>query len=141
MRPRFISGDWRARNKGDAAMIFILDDDEAIRDSLRVLLECEGLAARTFACGRQFLDTVRPQAGDCLLLDLYMPGIGGLDVLEALRRRGDDVPVIILTGHPGRAAESRAAAAGAFAFVEKPCRADALLQLIRQALRPPEVAP
>jgi two-component system response regulator FixJ len=131
----------RARNRDDPVMIFILDDDEAIRDSLQILLECEGLAARTFACGRQFLDTVRPQAGDCLLLDLYMPVIGGLDILEALRQRGDDVPVIVLTGHPSPAAESRATAAGAFAFIEKPYRADALLNLIRQALRPPEVAP
>lgn len=118
-------------------MIFILDDDEAVRDSLQVLLECEGLAARAFASGREFLDAVRPQAGDCVLLDLHLPGLGGLDVLEGLRRRGEDVPVIVLTGHPSPAARSRAAAAGALAFVEKPYRADALLDLIHQALRPP----
>ena len=117
-------------------MIFILDDDQAARDSLRLLLECEGLAAREFASGREFLDAVRPGAGDCLLLDLHMPGMGGLEVLEALRRRGDAIPVIMITGQPSSAARRRAAAAGALAFVEKPYLADALLTLVHQALEP-----
>jgi two-component system response regulator FixJ len=120
-------------------MIFILDDDEGARDSLRVLLECEGLAAREFASGEEFLAAVRPEAGDCLLLDLHMPGVGGLDVLETLRRRGNDVPVIVVTAQPSLTARRRAAAAGALAFVEKPYRADALLGLVHEALerRPP----
>jgi two-component system response regulator FixJ len=124
-------------------MIFILDDDAATCDSLRVLLECEGLTARGFASGREFLDTVRPAAGDCLLLDLHMPAMSGFDVLEALRRRGDGVPVIVVTGHPSAAARTRALAAGAFAFLAKPYRADELLDLVRAALRrrPPSGTP
>jgi two-component system response regulator FixJ len=123
-------------------MIFILDDDEAARDSLRLLLECEGLAAREFASGREFLDQVRPEAGDCLLLDLHMPEMSGLDVLETLRRRGDDVPMIVITGQPSAAAERRAAAAGALAFIEKPYHVEELLSLIYAALegRSPETS-
>jgi two-component system, LuxR family, response regulator FixJ len=115
-------------------MIFILDDDDAARDSLRVLLECEGLEAREFASGPEFLHTVRPGAGDCLLLDLHMPVMSGLDVLEALRCRGDNVPVIVITGQPSAAAKSRAKAAGALAFLAKPYRADEILSLVHEAL-------
>ncbi|HJU18727.1 MAG TPA: response regulator [Stellaceae bacterium] len=115
-------------------MIFILDDDAATRDSLRLLLECEGLRARAFASGRAFLDAVPASEEGCLLLDVQMPGMSGFEVLEALRRRGDERAVIILTGQPSPAASNRAAAAGALAFVEKPYRADALLALVHHAL-------
>jgi two-component system response regulator FixJ len=121
-------------------MIFILDDDAATRDSLRLLLECEGFAAREFASGREFLDVVRPATGDCLLLDLHMPEMDGIAVLETLRRRGDRVPAIVVTGRPSPEAKSRAEAAGALALLEKPYHADKLLDLVRQALaaRPPD---
>lgn len=117
-------------------MIFILDDDPATRDSLRLLLECEGFQAREFASGCAFLDAVPASEEGCLLLDIHMPRMSGLEVLDTLRRRGDNRPVIILTGQPSPAAQSRAAAAGVLAFVEKPYHADALLDLVRCALEP-----
>src|SRR5271166_3321644 len=108
-------------------MIFIVDDDAATRDSLRLLLDAEGFDAREFAAGRLFLNGVRPADGDCLILDLNMPGMNGFDVLAELRRRGAGLPVIIVTAHADAATRSRAAAGGALAVLEKPHRASDLL--------------
>ena len=100
-------------------MIFIVDDDAPTRDSLRLLLEAEGLEAREFAAGRTFLEDERPADGDCLILDLTMPGMNGFEVLRELRRRGgDNLPVIIVTAHADSATRNRAAAGGALAVLE-----------------------
>src|SRR6516165_5672748 len=115
-------------------MIFIVDDDEAMRDSLRSLLEAHGFEAREFAGGRTFLNGARPADGDCLILDLTMPGMKGFEVLAELRRRGNSLPVIIVTAHADPATRSRAAVGGAFGLVEKPHRASELLALVRRAL-------
>jgi two-component system, LuxR family, response regulator FixJ len=114
-------------------MIFIVDDDHATRDSLRLLLETEGFEAKEFAGGRPFLDGVRPVDGDCLILDLHMPGMSGLEVLEELRRRGDRLPVIIVSGHLDGTSRTRALVGGALAVIEKPHKADELLALLRTA--------
>jgi FixJ family two-component response regulator len=121
------TGEW-------SRMIFIVDDDAATRDSLRLLLEAEGSEAREFADGRAFLDGERPADGDCLILDLTMPGMNGFEVLAELRRRGDTLPVIIVTAHADSATRSRAAVGGAIAVLEKPHRASELLALVRRAL-------
>jgi two-component system, LuxR family, response regulator FixJ len=115
-------------------MIFIVDDDDATRDSLRLLLETEGLKAQDFAGGRAFLDGGRPVDGDCLILDIHMPGMSGLEVLEELRRRGDRLPVIIVTSRSDPVTRRRAQAGGALAMIEKPAVADELLDLVRTAL-------
>lgn len=115
-------------------MIFIVDDDDATRDSLRLLLECEGLEAREFASGRQFLDAGPLGAGDCLILDIHMPGMSGLELLEQLHRRGDMLPVIVISGRPDAANRNRVQAAGAFAFIEKPYAAEEILNIVRLAL-------
>ena len=115
-------------------MIFIVDDDAATRDSLRLLLEAVGFEAREFASGRPFLDSVRPTDGDCLILDLNMAEMNGFDVLSELRGRGAGVPVIIVTAHADAGTRSRAAAGGALAVLEKPHRASELLALVRRAL-------
>ena len=115
-------------------MIFIVDDDAATRDSLQLLLEAEGFEAREFAAGRTFLDRERPADGDCLILDLTMRGMNGFEVLAELRRRGDSLPVIIVTAHADSTTRRRAAAGGALAVIEKPHRASELLALVRLAL-------
>ena len=114
-------------------MIFIVDDDDATRDSLRLLLEGEGFEARDFASGHLFLDAIRPAAGDCLVLDVNMPDMNGFDVFKELRQRGDWLPTIFITALPDPTLQSRARSAGAFALLEKPHRADELLALIRRA--------
>jgi two-component system response regulator FixJ len=116
-------------------MIFIVDDDSATRDSLRQLLEAEGFDAQEFAGGGPFLDAVAPVPGDCLILDLNMPGMSGLEVLGELRRRGDKLPVLIVTAVADPAICARALADGAFAVIEKPFKAEQLLVLVRSAAR------
>ena len=115
-------------------MIFIVDDDAATRDSLRQLLEVEGFEACEFVGGRPFLDGVRATDGDCLILDLNMPGMNGFDVLAELRRRGAGLPVIVVPAHAVPATLCRAAAGGALAVLEKPHRTSELLALVRRAL-------
>jgi two-component system response regulator FixJ len=117
-----------------ARMIFIVDDDEPTRDSLRSLLEAHGFETREFADGRAFLDGKRTADGDCLILDLTMPGMNGFELLAELRRRGNSIPVVIVTAHADPATRSRAAAGGALGLVEKPHRAVELLALVRRAL-------
>ncbi len=115
-------------------MIFIVDDDPAVRDSLRLLLECEGFEAREFASCREFLDADWAEEGDCLIVDVHMPGMSGIELLETLRRRGDSLPVIVLSGRIDAAARNRARAAGALAIVEKPHPSEQMLNLVRLAL-------
>jgi two-component system response regulator FixJ len=113
-------------------MIFIVDDDAATRDSLRLLLEAEGFAAQDFAAGTPFLEAVRASDGDCLILDINMPGMSGFEVMEELRQRGDAPSVIIVTAQTDDATRARAIAAGAVEVLEKPHGADELLSLVRR---------
>jgi two-component system response regulator FixJ len=114
-------------------MIFILDDDAGVRDSLRLLLECEGLETREFASCRAFLDADGAE-GDCLILDVHLPGMSGIELLETMRRRGDMLPVIVISGRIDAMTRNRARAAGALAVVEKPYQVEEVLDLVRRAM-------
>ena len=114
-------------------MIFILDDDAGVRDSLRLLLECEGLETREFASCREFLDADGAE-GDCLILDVHLPGMSGIELLETMRRRGDMLPVIVISGRIDAMTRYRARAAGALAVVEKPYQVEEVLDLVRRAM-------
>lgn len=107
-------------------VVHVVDDDNAVRDSLSLLLGLRGYATRTFASGDVFLAEIDASASGCILLDLRMPGVEGLGVQSALAARGIGMPIIVLTAH-GDAASARAALkGGAFEFLEKPVD-DALL--------------
>jgi FixJ family two-component response regulator len=104
----------------DEAMIYIVDDDEAVRKSLMLLMKTEGLPARCFASAREFLETADFSAVACVLLDVKMPGMSGLEVQDDLQRRGIDLPLIFMTGHGDVPMAVQAMGKGAYDFIEKP---------------------
>lgn len=115
--------------------IFIVDDDDTVRNSLSLLLETAGFKkTASYGSSDAFLAEAAPQAGDCLLLDIHMPGMDGLELQEELARRGIGVPVIMITGHGDVPIAVRAMKAGAADFIEKPFSEDILLASIRRAL-------
>jgi FixJ family two-component response regulator len=114
-------------------LVAIVDDDEAVRDSLALLLRLHGCDVKAFAAGGPFLEWAGSKSVDCVLLDLRMQGLTGLDVQAALARRGLDYPVIMLTAHGDVATTRAALKAGAFDFIEKPFDDAVLLGTIRSA--------
>jgi len=114
--------------------VFIVDDDEAVRDSLQAMLESEGMDVEAYADGGEFLEVLDPEKIGCLLLDLNMPKVSGQDVLEDLARRGMEIPVIVITGVSDERLRSRALAAGAKTLLEKPLEHGQLLDTINQVI-------
>jgi two-component system response regulator FixJ len=115
-------------------IVFVVDDDRAMRDSLRWLLESIGLSVRTYATAAEFLREHDPAQPGCLVLDVRMPGMSGLDLQAELAQRGAELPTIVVTGHGEVAMAVRAVKAGAIDFIEKPFSDQLLLDRVRQAL-------
>lgn len=113
---------------------FVVDDDEAARDSLGMLLESAGYKVETFSSGRGFLERAGPLPIGCALIDIRMPELGGLELQEALKERGVDVPIVFVTGHADVPVAVRAMRAGAIDFVEKPFTAEIILNAVERAL-------
>jgi two-component system response regulator FixJ len=114
--------------------IYVVDDDEAVRDSLHVMLEANGFAVAAFATGDAFIDHLPAEPFGCLLIDVRMPGRGGLEVQDELRTRHVPLPVIVMTGHGDVPLAVRAMKAGAVDFIEKPFSDELLLASIARAL-------
>jgi len=114
--------------------VYIVDDDANIRDSARALLESHDLMVEDFDSAKAFLDGFKAGSRGCLLLDLNMPEMSGLELLELLRGRQIGIPVIIVTAETSRDVRERAKQAGAFAFFQKPVD-DSLIAAIGQALK------
>lgn len=117
-----------------APTVFVVDDDEGARNSLRFLLKSVGLPAVAFDSAQEFLVAYRPQQPGCLVLDVRMPGMSGLDLQQELNRRGAVIPVIFVTGHGDVRMAVEAIQQGAFDFVQKPYREQELLDLIQRSL-------
>ena len=114
--------------------VFIVDDDPAIRDSVRLLVESVGLRGRCYESAQAFLDADANHDGGCLIVDIRMPEMSGLQLQERLRGRADALPVIVLTAHGEVPDAVHAMKQGAVDFVQKPFRAQDLLDKIHQAL-------
>ena len=120
--------------KESAPVVFIVDDDEAVRDSLRLLLKSVGLNPVTLASAHEFLEVYDPDQPGCVVLDVRMPQMSGLEVQEQLNLRGAIVPVIFITGHGDIPMAVEAMQAGAFDFLQKPFRDQDLIDRIQRAL-------
>ncbi len=114
--------------------VYVVDDDQGMLDSTVWLLESVGLKALPFTSGMAFLDACDPSSNACVLLDVRMPGMGGLNVQEELRRRGIELPLIFVSGHADVPIVVRAFRAGALDFIEKPYNQQLLLDSVQQAL-------
>jgi len=115
-------------------IVLVVDDDPLVRDSVRDLLGSAGFAAQTFGSATEFLQAQRPDMPACLILDIELPDLSGLDLQAALAKAGPEVPIIFLTGHGDIRKSVRAMKAGAAEFLTKPFRAQELLDAVRQAL-------
>ena len=121
-------------------VVHVVDDDEALRRSVRFLLESVGWQVADYGDGRAFLEQYREPAAGCALIDVRMPRMSGLELLRELRRRGHALPVIFLTGHGDVALAVQAMKEGALDFLQKPYRDQSLLDVIEVAVRQSESA-
>ncbi|WP_273828919.1 response regulator transcription factor [Pseudomonas sp. SBT1-2] len=115
-------------------LVYVVDDDPGMLDSTVWLLESVGLKAVPFTSGREFLEHCDPSLDACVLLDVRMPGMGGLNVQEELRQRDIHLPLIFVSGHADVPIVVRAFKAGAVDFIEKPYNEQLLLDSVQQAL-------
>ncbi len=116
------------------ATVFVIDDDEAIRDSLRLLLKSVGLPVRTCASAQEFLPVYDPRQPGCLVVDIRMPGMSGLELQQQLNLQGATIPLIFITGHGDIPMAVEAMQHGAFDFLQKPFRDQDLLDRVQRAL-------
>jgi RNA polymerase sigma factor (sigma-70 family) len=114
--------------------VFVVDDDPAIRESLRWLIESVGLSVKIFATAQEFLEGYDPSSAGCLVLDIRMPGMSGLDLQNELAARKVNIPILIITGHAEVPVAVSAMKAGALDFIEKPFSDQLLLDRIRRAI-------
>jgi len=116
-------------------IVYIVDDDEGVRNSLRFLLKSVDLPSRALSSAREFLDSYVTDQPGCLVLDVRMPGMSGLELQQQLNLRGAVIPVIFITGHGDVPMAVEAMQHGAFDFLQKPFRDQDLIERIRRALQ------
>lgn len=116
------------------AIVFVVDDDISVRESLELLIHYEGWQSETFASAQEFLDHPRPVVPSCLVLDISLPGLDGLDLQKRIAVERTEMPIIFITGHGDVPKSVQAMKAGAVEFLTKPFDDGVLLDAIRQAL-------
>jgi two-component system response regulator FixJ len=115
-------------------VIYVIDDDEAVRQSLEFLLKTAGMTARGFESAAAFLEVLPQISSGCIVTDVRMPDVTGIDLLRRVKELGSDIPVIVITGHGDVSLAVEAMKIGAVDFLEKPFDDDALLAAVRAAL-------
>ena len=120
--------------------MFVVDDDVSVRESLELLIQSEGWQPETFASAQEFLDRPRDLAPSCLVLDLSLPGLNGLELQKRVAAERTDMPIIFITGHGDVPMSVQAMKAGAVEFLTKPFSDDVLLGAIRQAIERSRIA-
>jgi len=119
----------------DERLVHLVDDDESVRRSVGFMLKTSGHRVKAYASGNELIRDARKLEPGCILLDIRMPGIDGLEVQQELQRQGIDLPVIVMTGHGDVPLSVRAMKAGAIDFIEKPFEKATLLEAIDEAFR------
>jgi FixJ family two-component response regulator len=125
-----------------APAVAVVDDDESIRRALYRLLRSDGIAAATFASAHEFLEAHRRQNFACVVLDVYMGRMSGLDLAERMASEGTSIPIVLITAHDDERIRERAQGVGVSAYLRKPVDAKVLLDAVRRAARidaPPAV--
>ena len=117
-----------------ALLVAIVDDEESVRKALERLLRAAGLCTETFASGRAFLDSLATRRPDCLILDLHMPGMGGVRVLQHLQCSSAPLPTVVITAFEAPETRAFCLSAGAWAYLRKPLDDRALLDAIAKAV-------
>ena len=115
--------------------VFIVDDDSAVRDGLQALLEAKGFAVACYGSAEDFLADVDPASSGCIVADVRMPGMSGLDLQREVKRRALTLSIVVITGHGDVPLAVAALKAGAIDFLEKPFDADAIVASVEEALR------
>jgi two-component system, LuxR family, response regulator FixJ len=124
----------RGNSNNTRSTIFIVDDDAAVRDALKLLLRSVGQAVETYGSAQEFLDAYSEDRAGCLVLDIRMPGMSGLELQQKLNERHSILPIIFITGHGDVPMAVEAMQAGAVDFIQKPFRDQDLIDRINQAL-------
>jgi FixJ family two-component response regulator len=120
--------------KNTAPLVYLVDDDEAVRDSLGLLLRSVGIPSAVYASALDFLEAYDPQRHSCLVADIRMPGLSGLELQQRLNERDAEIPIIFITGHGDVPMAVNAMKSGAMDFIQKPFRDQDLLDRIHKAL-------
>jgi len=128
------------KTAGAAPIVFIVDDDASVREALGNLLDSVGYRSESFGSTEEFVRAQRPNAPSCLLLDVRLPGLSGLEFQDHLRRSGTRIPIVFITAHGDIPMTSRAMKAGAVDFLTKPFQKHQLLDAIDQALERDRIA-
>ena len=131
----FVMKSLKERSGNELQLLSVVDDDESIRESLPDLIKEFGFAARAFSSAEEFLSSGSVDETSCLILDIAMPGMSGPELHQELKRRGEEIPVIFITGQKDETIRARVLEQGAAGFLIKPFSDTALLAAIKTALK------